>query len=1105
MDIEKKREWVLCPSKSFPGYFYYFNVLNGATFWRFNDLQFQKKNLDKDIPKVDTTHNYPEPSNPPKNDVQCLSSNINVDSTNECFPTSCRDNTAPSNISNVNSWTNRKDAQTNKISNKELPTFGNTNLYSSIPKPIATPNWVFGEVSSIGCRYDNSCNLTDPFANLYIDRGSVDNFKSYKKRNLQKNVSPSKKNKHTNYFLPCDLQSTKPNIDQRSLQINASGTNSLVLENDKNICIKIMIQGSTHKADTTQTQTSMTNVFRNANEHTNIFNDTKYQNSIFSTPKDILPCPRSNPIPSSNSSLESKILNSVPSTFKPSFQSAFKTNTYSNKWDPRTLNKWGFTHGPRCTNAKIHKAYSSKNNTDNFETVSMDIENSTIDNNIQGENVILQKTKEVPPKGYATTDTYDILPRYNEHRAIFNPLNRNVEKTRQNCQTVDKGKLEKCENFYRQKHSDTSERRTQNNKSIHAVNSGQTIRTFNVNQHFENGPTQEGGIKGHNILTDLENGFPKPSSVFNDNIDIAPKEGNNNAEKENNKRCGQFVCNAYNEIIVIEDKSVKYKDLEKSDLRFVLEAKKLNEKGQSKTPIENKIKKRVTFCLDQESDSEYDEREIHFKSGNNLYLNKYKLIEIKFKNDRIFKSVDYKPNGDGNKDQLYKSSDSSQRSEIDILNECRLKKTEPIKKSVPNLNAQNLNSERGQITQANEDYTIDNFLKTFDINNPEIEERVKLRFDEWVCCFVQIMQDFFEEVLQHESAATNPPGPWSFDEILSCIDDIFKGNVSIFVDKILEYYRTIIFRYHAARNNVNPNCVTKMIGSGLLFLEQFKIISPNYNTEASTKLSELLHCIYHPESESEFESLDIPTQTQDYGDSPTRPKMHRKREDILDYLKNHFETWRDCTIQDIEDNNTNVIRTFGRCLNSLIIDKNNNMSFQNGCVQNERRQLSSDSDSSSDSSTSDSSDSSSSSSSDGKEINEKDLPNVYGYIQYFLSYIYRVLNAFYMFVSESTHRVRQNSEDELLRSEVDEKLQYINYFIDNLKMIIDRESKGPDLKALLAKYEAALKDPQIVNYKSLVGECMEQAELFKKVLKIISKILNDSDSSVSTFREIKKF
>ncbi|XP_012549854.1 uncharacterized protein LOC101743235 isoform X1 [Bombyx mori] len=60
--------WTLCPSKRFPGKFYYFNVLNGEAAWSLTDNEGTAVEKNKEIHKItDNKHNYAEPSNPPEN------------------------------------------------------------------------------------------------------------------------------------------------------------------------------------------------------------------------------------------------------------------------------------------------------------------------------------------------------------------------------------------------------------------------------------------------------------------------------------------------------------------------------------------------------------------------------------------------------------------------------------------------------------------------------------------------------------------------------------------------------------------------------------------------------------------------------------------------------------------------------------------------------------------------------------------------------------------------------------------------------------------------------------------------------------------------------
>ncbi|CAG4949593.1 unnamed protein product [Parnassius apollo] len=71
MNYYKKNNngWILCPSKSFPGKFYYFNVNNGEAAWSLTELDKQTLK-DIAVPKVTNKSNiYPEPNSPPENNT----------------------------------------------------------------------------------------------------------------------------------------------------------------------------------------------------------------------------------------------------------------------------------------------------------------------------------------------------------------------------------------------------------------------------------------------------------------------------------------------------------------------------------------------------------------------------------------------------------------------------------------------------------------------------------------------------------------------------------------------------------------------------------------------------------------------------------------------------------------------------------------------------------------------------------------------------------------------------------------------------------------------------------------------------------------------------
>ncbi|XP_041970561.1 uncharacterized protein LOC121726965 isoform X2 [Aricia agestis] len=65
--------WILCPSKRFPGKFYYYNVVNGESAWCFNETEKKFLSIDDKTRLVSQKwHCYPEPLSPPGKGLNCF-------------------------------------------------------------------------------------------------------------------------------------------------------------------------------------------------------------------------------------------------------------------------------------------------------------------------------------------------------------------------------------------------------------------------------------------------------------------------------------------------------------------------------------------------------------------------------------------------------------------------------------------------------------------------------------------------------------------------------------------------------------------------------------------------------------------------------------------------------------------------------------------------------------------------------------------------------------------------------------------------------------------------------------------------------------------------
>ncbi|KAL4711268.1 hypothetical protein ACJJTC_019109 [Scirpophaga incertulas] len=109
--------WILCPSKSFPGKFYYFNVITGDTAWSLNEVEKNSLSKDHVINRIfDRSHGYPEPDTSPDDSI-CSSRSFNF---------------------------YKRPNLTRVVVNNDWPTkFGQTNFSKYVEPYMPTPNIVW--------------------------------------------------------------------------------------------------------------------------------------------------------------------------------------------------------------------------------------------------------------------------------------------------------------------------------------------------------------------------------------------------------------------------------------------------------------------------------------------------------------------------------------------------------------------------------------------------------------------------------------------------------------------------------------------------------------------------------------------------------------------------------------------------------------------------------------------------------------------------------------------------------------------------------------------------------------------------------------------------
>ncbi|XP_047542643.1 protein PFC0760c-like isoform X2 [Vanessa atalanta] len=253
-------------------------------------------------------------------------------------------------------------------------------------------------------------------------------------------------------------------------------------------------------------------------------------------------------------------------------------------------------------------------------------------------------------------------------------------------------------------------------------------------------------------------------------------------------------------------------------------------------------------------------------------------------------------------------------------------------------NGKNLNKQNGSAV------SIDNNLdyeQRLIVDDEDIKCNIVVRLDEWVCCYVQIMEEFIQNVLQRHFSEESDM-PYFLHEGLEFLKEIYASNETItaIIDKLLALNRLFTTK-DINKINIEPNDYMKMLEYGFLLVEAFKNVLTEDFSETEELLVKLLESIENSTLIEEFEQIETPLRRSDEDICLFRCNFVKKRSDIIRYLKNHFVEWKNYDEVDedtIQDENTNpnvkIFRTSGRNLNTFKIDNQKRISFENPLKDN---------------------------------------------------------------------------------------------------------------------------------------------------------------------------
>ncbi|XP_063372226.1 uncharacterized protein LOC134660416 [Cydia amplana] len=235
------------------------------------------------------------------------------------------------------------------------------------------------------------------------------------------------------------------------------------------------------------------------------------------------------------------------------------------------------------------------------------------------------------------------------------------------------------------------------------------------------------------------------------------------------------------------------------------------------------------------------------------------------------------------------------------------------------------------ITKLNNQFNLEEELGRFCIKNSVMENRVKSRIDEWVCRLRQAMEGALSDLLLNENTKAkrmNPPMNTLFEGILGT-GEIFRKhtNIKLIIDQFPIELISCSFNNGKLQKDFKPNEFMKLAGFSVILIEQLKkIVNCEELYEAEEMLEHLIKNIENPKTDIDLslEKVNTPIFSRSEIEDTKTPIVFRKsRTEVLEYLKKHFAECRSetDTTDTVEcfDNEPNILITCGKNLNTLKI------------------------------------------------------------------------------------------------------------------------------------------------------------------------------------------
>ncbi|XP_013194060.2 uncharacterized protein LOC106137707 isoform X2 [Amyelois transitella] len=191
-----------------------------------------------------------------------------------------------------------------------------------------------------------------------------------------------------------------------------------------------------------------------------------------------------------------------------------------------------------------------------------------------------------------------------------------------------------------------------------------------------------------------------------------------------------------------------------------------------------------------------------------------------------------------------------------------------ISNSVSNVDSesmQELNKAKEKSNSINDEVQSKNVM--FEITSKDMEQNLKMRRDEWLAEFNQIMEEVLTQILRGKSeyVMKNMPPPWTLHEATECIKKIFIGDRDVFdaATKLSQVIHKMSDTKGKIIMNFNPNEFMELYSYGVYLIDSLQsILEKSEDLQvAAESLAKLLSDIERPIGEpSQNDSFGEPTE-----------------------------------------------------------------------------------------------------------------------------------------------------------------------------------------------------------------------------------------------------